>query len=251
MHDIDRTLREQEYADEMEFDQELNDEANQGYGYEMDELGGDGFGNETDQSFSQEFDLEFLYQNEDELPDSLEMELAYELLSVSNEQELDQFLGKLVRRAGRAVGKFARSSAGRAIGGILKKVAKGALPIAGKALGTFVGGPLGGALGGKLGSMASNLFELELEGMSPEDQELEVSKAYVRFANNALRQGAAVARKNPGAAASQIARAAIRKSASRYAPGLISRGGASGQSVSLARKGTWMRRGKTIVLYGF
>ncbi len=248
MHDIDRTLREQEYADEMDFGQELGDGAYAGeYGYSSDEM--DGFGNEFSQDFNQEFDFEFMY--EDELPESLEMELAYELLSVSNEQELDQFLGKLIKKAGRAVGKFARSSAGRAIGGMLKSVAKKALPIAGSALGTFVGGPLGGALGGKLGSMATKLFELELEGMSPEDQELEISKAYVRFANKALKQGASVAQNNPGASPQQVAKAAIKKAASQYAPGLLAGSGRGSRSALRGRKGTWVRKGRTIVLYDF
>lgn len=251
MHDIDRTLREQEYADELEFDQEFNDEAYQGLGYETDGQAGFSAGNELE--FDQEFDMEFLYENEGEIPESLEMELADELLNVSNEQELDQFLGKLIRKAGRAVGKFARSSAGRAIGGVLKSVAKKALPIAGTALGTFVGGPLGGALGGKLGAMATKLFELDLEGLSPEDQQFEVSRAYVRFANNALRQGAAVARNNPGASPRQIVQTAIRKSASQHAPGLLTNSiGLSGRQRNLpirARKGTWIRKGRMVVLY--
>lgn len=249
MHDIDRTLREQEFSDELEFDQEFNDEAYQGFGYETDGQAG------NEMEFDQEFDMEFLYENEGEMPESLEMELADELLNVSSEQELDQFLGKLIKRAGRAVGKFARSSAGRAIGGVLKSVAKKALPIAGKALGTFVGGPLGGAIGGKLGSMATNLFELDLEGMSPQEQEFEVSRAYVRFANNTLRQAANVARNNPGASPNQIVRTALKKSASQYAPGLLANragmyGGGS-RSPIRARKGTWVRKGKTIVLYDF
>jgi hypothetical protein len=249
MHDIDRTLQEQEYADETGFDQELHNEYDSGFGFETDHQLSYDYRDETDNGFSQEFDLEFLSGDQGELPDSLEMELANDLLNIQNEQELDLFLGKLVRRAGRAVGKFARSSAGRAIGGILKNVAKKALPIAGKALGTFVGGPLGGALGGKLGSMATRLFELDLEGLSPEDQQFEVSRAYVRFANNALRQGAAVARNNPGAHPRQIVRTAIRQSASRFAPGLLA--GRQTNAPIRSRKGTWVRKGKTVVLYDF
>jgi hypothetical protein len=60
-----------------------------------------------------------------------EMELAAELLEVSNEQELDRFLGDLISKVGNSVGKFVRSSAGQAIGGVLKTVAKRALPLAG------------------------------------------------------------------------------------------------------------------------
>ena len=254
MHDIDRTLRENEFADEQEFDLELQDGYAQEYNDETDQQYDFNFESAIDQGFQNEFEMEFIYEDQGELSDSLEMELASELLTVSNEQELDLFLGKLVRRAGRAVGKFVRSSAGRAIGGVLKSVAKKALPFAGTALGTFVGGPLGGAIGGKLGSMATNLFELDLEGLSPEDQQFEVSRAYVRFANKALRQGATVARNNPGASPRQIVRSAIKKSASQYAPGLLANSAGIGARLNgtsnRARKGTWVGRGRTIILYG-
>ncbi|MBK6506124.1 MAG: hypothetical protein IPG02_10755 [Ignavibacteria bacterium] len=40
---------------------------------------------------------------------------------------------------------------------------------------------LGTAIGGALGSAASNMFELELEGLSQEDREFETAKAYVRL----------------------------------------------------------------------
>src|SRR4030066_2380924 len=73
-------------------------------------------------------------QQEMPLHETLEMELASELLSVTNEQELDQFIGRLVKRAGR----FLKSPVGRALGGVLKSVAKKALPIVGGAIGSFV-----------------------------------------------------------------------------------------------------------------
>ena len=74
-------------------------------------------------------------------------------------------------------------------------------------------------IGGKLGSYASNLFEMELEGLSNEDKEFELAKAYVRFASNAVR-GAA---RNPQFSRypRQVAKTAIISSARRYAPGLL------------------------------
>src|SRR3954468_6268660 len=101
-----------------------------------------------------------------------EMELAAELLSVSNEQELDYFFGKLFK----TVAKFAKP-----LGQVLKPIAKAALPIAGKVAGSFFGGPIGGMIGGKLGSMASNLFELEAESYTPQELEIEVAKRIVRL----------------------------------------------------------------------
>ena len=75
-----------------------------------------------------------------------EMELAAEFLEVTDEQELEQFIGDLIRKAGKAIGKFAHSSVGKALGGVLKTVASKALPIAGGALGGLVGGPPGATL---------------------------------------------------------------------------------------------------------
>ncbi|TGE28824.1 hypothetical protein [Hymenobacter metallicola] len=197
-----------------------------------------------------EFNPEFMgemngesYEMNGELQETQEMELAHELLEVSNEQELNQFLGKLIKSAGRAVGNFANSSVGRAIGGALKSVAKVAIPIAGKALDSFVGGPVGGMIGGKLGSMATNLFELELEGLSPEDREFETARAYVRFANSAIRRGASLQRQRPGVPAPTLARTALGQAARQHAPGLLRSGnqrsrGANGRFSSPGRRGS-------------
>jgi hypothetical protein len=119
-----------------------------------------------------------------------EMQLASELLSVTNDQELDFFLGKLIRKAARAVKGFAKSGIGRAIGGVIKNVAKKVIPIAGGALGTFFGGPVGGMVGSKLGTFASGLFEIEPEGLSAEDMEFATSRGFVMFAGKAARLAA-------------------------------------------------------------
>jgi uncharacterized protein (DUF697 family) len=141
------------------------------------------------------------------------MELAAELLEVRDEQELDRFLGDVFKK----VKAFAGSPAGKAIGGMLKGVLKKALPIAGKVAGSFFGGPLGGTIGGKLGSMASNLFEMELEGLSQEDREFEAAKQFVRFASEAVKNASSAPGGNPVA----IARSAIAAAAQNHAPGLL------------------------------
>ena len=66
------------------------------------------------------------------------MELAQELLEITNEAELEEFLGKLVRRVARGASAFMRSGVGKAVGGVLRNVAKTALPMVGSALGSFV-----------------------------------------------------------------------------------------------------------------
>ncbi|MBE7446118.1 MAG: hypothetical protein HS132_13050 [Planctomycetia bacterium] len=67
-----------------------------------------------------------------------EMELASQLLEITDEDELDQFLGDIIKKAGSAVGKFVRSPVGKALGGVLKGAVKKALPIAGSALGNLI-----------------------------------------------------------------------------------------------------------------
>src|SRR6266508_2088562 len=49
-----------------------------------------------------------------------ELALASELLEVSSEAELEQFLGGLFNKVAGAASQFARSDTGRALGGILK-----------------------------------------------------------------------------------------------------------------------------------
>ena len=135
--------------------------------------------------------------------------LKFNVCLVTDEQELDQFLGKLISKVSRTAGSIIRSSAGKALGGILKGAAKKALPIAGPAVGTYFGGPAGGAIGGKLASAAGRIFGLELEGMSGEDQEFEVARRFVRLAASAAQKAAA-------------ARSAVAAAARRHAPGLLS-----------------------------
>jgi uncharacterized protein (DUF697 family) len=189
--------------------------------------------------------------NEGTFTELTEMELASELLSVQNEYELDQFLGKLFKKAVGGISKFAKSATGKALGGMLKGIAKKALPIAGGALGTFVAPGIGTAVGGALGSAASNLFELELEGLSAEDREFELSKAFVRFAGNAARRGSRMGNKPPGSAARQ----AIMRSARQYAPGLLIRDqrnydDQNGRDDGNESSGTWYREGNRIVIEG-
>lgn len=276
MHNIDRTTGELGHEYSNEFSQEFSHE-----NFENTELGQEiASAFELGQEFSGEYSGESEYSGETEVYGEMqgevfhemqETELATELLSVSNEQELNQFLGKLIKRAAGAVSRFAKSSAGRAIGGVLKSVAKKALPFAGRALGTFVGGPLGGAIGGKLGSMASNLFELEMEGLSNEDREFEMARAYVRFAGDAVRRAA----RNPSYRYNprQAVRGALTGAARRHAPGLLRRRRRSRYNGSQAQpmqqqtqpqyqgdtwgqpsydgdqsSGTWYRQGNQIIL---
>jgi uncharacterized protein (DUF697 family) len=175
-----------------------------------------------------------------------EMELAAELLEVTNEQELEQFLGDFIKKAGRAVGGIVKSPLVQSIGGVLKRAAKVALPIAGGALGTLVGGPIGTSIGSSLGSMAGNALGLELEGLSPEDREFEAARQFIRFAGETVRNAMqAPPDLHPGSAAARAAEDAARE----HAPGLLN--GSFHQSGAHRRHhGHWFRHGSKIVLYG-
>ena len=177
--------------------------------------------------------------NENEL-----MELTAELLEITNEAELDLFLGNLVKKVGGAIGKVVKSPIGRAIGGVLKGVAKKALPIAGGALGAWVGGPLGAKIGSGLASAAGSALGLELESLSQEDREFEGGKQFVRFAadtvKNAISTPSSV---NPVSAAQTAATTAAQK----YAPNLLTPA-ASTPTSGKARSGRWIRKGRNIVL---
>jgi uncharacterized protein (DUF697 family) len=156
---------------------------------------------------------------ESPLSGSQEIELASELLEIGSEQELEQFLGNLVKGISRAVGGVIKSPVGRALGGVLKSVAKKALPVVGGALGSMVAPGIGTALGSKLGSMASGLFEVEFEALPAEAAEFEVARRYVNLAASAARR-AALAQPRPGVNPQRVARAAVAAAARTYAPGV-------------------------------
>jgi uncharacterized protein (DUF697 family) len=219
MHDIDRTLLEMESETDA-FETE----------YEYDE--------------SEYSDTEAVFD------EAAEMELAAELLGVTEEAELDQFLGKVFKKVGRAVGKFVKSPVGRSLGRFLKGVAKKALPAVGGALGSIVPG-VGTAIGTKLGTAASNLFEVELEGLSPEDKEFEVARRFVRLTEEAAKNAALAP---PNGDPQAAAKAALVAAAKMHAPGLL-RGGTTSMTAAAVpgvpgRSGRWIRRGRKIVLLG-
>lgn len=155
---------------------------------------------------------------ESPINETMEMELAAELLEITNEAELEEFLGKMFKTVARGVGNFAKSGVGKALGGVLKTVAKTALPMVGGALGSMVAPGIGTALGSKLGSMAGGLFELELEGLNEQEAEMEVARSYVRLASSATRNALRAPRNAPPRA---VAKAAVVTAARRHAPGLL------------------------------
>ena len=181
-----------------------------------------------------------------------EIRLAMELLEVSNEEELDLFLGKLfkgvwkgLKKVGRFVGKAVRP-----LGKVFKFIAKKALPFLGGALGSLIPVPgVGTALGSALGKAVGGALEMEFAEMEPEDRELEMARRFVRIAGTAARN---VALGSPTADLEEEIRAAVVDAAQQHVPGLAMPGlPADTRSMVRGRgAGRWYRSGGRIVVTG-
>jgi len=181
-----------------------------------------------------------------------EIELAAELLSVSSEEELDQFLGKLFKGIGKGlkkVGRFIGRKVLPVLGKGLKSLAKVALPIAGKVLGSFIPIPgVGTVIGGALGSAAARALELEFSGMSAEEAELEMARRFVRIAATAAQQAAL---SSPGIDEEVVVNEALEAAAREHLPYLhLSEAGRVSGMPGVMQQGRWIRRGGKIVVLG-
>ncbi|WP_394839556.1 hypothetical protein LVJ94_21970 [Pendulispora rubella] len=238
MHDIDRTFMEND-SEYSTHDSEYSTGTDSESDNEEFEF----------QSEEQEYDGEGVF-SEDEVE-----HLAAELLSVSNEQELDHFLFKSIGRGIRFLGSkaksFVKSPTFKSLLNQLKPIARNLLPKAGAALGNMVAPGIGGAIGSAAAGKLGSYFGLELEGMSEEDQQYEIAKQFVRLTGDASKRAAALPAGNPSA----LVRKAIAGASHKYAPGLVGRrfngwvegrisGGADGRQAT----GRWIRRGRHIVL---
>ncbi|MGH8613352.1 MAG: hypothetical protein ACREYF_15395 [Gammaproteobacteria bacterium] len=183
--------------------------------------------------------------------ESEEFELAAELLSVSSEEEMDQFLGKLFRGIGRGlrkVGGFIGKRVLPALGKGLKALGKAALPHLGKVLGSFIPIPgVGTAIGGALGTLASKALELELGGLSAEEADLEMARRFVRIAATAARQAAS---SSPDVDEETVVHEALVTALQKHLPYLhLSESERFGMPDAMQR-GRWIRRGRQIVVLG-
>jgi len=197
---------------------------------------------------TEEFEFESEWSGGGVLSEAEEMQLASELLGVTSEAELDQFLGSLIKKASSAIGSVVRSPIGRAVGGVLKTAARKALPLAGGAVGGYFGGPLGAKIGSGLAAAGGRALGLEAETMPQEEREFEGAKQFVRFAANTVKNAAtSPVSANPVVAA----QAAASTAAKQFLPGLVSptTGGGAG-AAGRGQSGRWMRRGTKIVIYG-
>jgi hypothetical protein len=199
-----------------------------------------------------EFELEYESSETGELSEQEELELAMELLSVNNEYEMEQFLGNLVSSIGRGL-----KSVGRIALPALRSLAKFALPIAGRALGSFIPIPgVGTMIGGALGRAAANALELEYTGMDPGQADIEKARRIVRVLRSAIRNLSQTLGSMPPESAVRAAlTSAVRRnipSANLAALRAVPPGemALSPAATVAATSGRWWRRGNTIVLDG-
>ncbi|MDM0018914.1 hypothetical protein [Variovorax saccharolyticus] len=213
------------------------------------------------------------------LSESEEVELAMELLGVTNEAEWEQFLGKLFKGIGRGlkkVGSFVGSKVLKPLGGALKGLAKKALPLVGGALGSFIPIPgVGTAIGSALGSAVSKALEMEFGELESEEAEFEIARRFVRVAASAAQQAGAAA---PGTPPEAAVREALLAAARAHVPAFAANeaelmGEAEAESgdeagyeaeaqgegqfefeaeagVARPLSGRWQRQGRHIVLLG-
>ena len=210
----------------------------------------------TTMEISDEADFEFgesQYESHSEGPlsEEEEAEHAAQLLEISDEAELDQFLGSLLNKVRTVIGGAVKSPLLRPLGGFLKGAIKKALPIAGGVLGNIVAPGIGGQIGSRLASGAGDLLGFEYEALAPEDQEFEVAKRLVRTIGSAVENAAQVV---PTSDPQAAAKAAVVAALQTHVPGLLQAqshtAGPGHHHHHRAHSGKWYRRGRHIVLVG-
>jgi hypothetical protein len=186
-----------------------------------------------------------------------ENELAYELMHVQSEEELEQFLGDLLQTAWKGAQAFYHSPLGQklknqAVAG-LKNIGKKALPGLGRTFGGHFFGPQGAKIGGQLGKMAAKGLGLEFQGATALEKRTEGSRRMVRMARNAAQRIAAQVQQGQPIS-TRIIRQIILQEGQRSFPDLpVKSPGDMGKRNGLAgqqTQGRWYRQGNQIILEG-
>lgn len=137
-------------------------------------------------------------------------ELAAQLLDVTNEGELERFLGRLVESVARRAGGRVPVATRRALMAVLRRTAERTLPTVTAALGD----PLPPAgVDRSAADAAARVYGLELEGMSAEDRDYEIARQFLRFARAVVARAA----RAPAAGVD----AAVASASREFAPGLL------------------------------
>jgi hypothetical protein len=134
------------------------------------------------------------------------LNMAVELLEVNVKPQLGPVVRRIVRRATESIGRPLDESVAAALSGLLEVAARHTLPQ----------GMAARFAPDTDAKSKGRFFGIELEGLSPEDQEFETAKAFVHFAAEAARQAARVSERLSPSTAAQLA---ALLSARRHAPG--------------------------------
>lgn len=177
-----------------------------------------------------EFNTELLHEGEGE------GELVHELMAVSNEYELEGFLGKVWDVAKRVY----NSPQGQAIKKDFitgaKSFGKKMFPSIGKNIGSYIGGPTGSQIGGHLGSAAGKWLFGEMPQQEAVDY-VRVLRKVARYLNRALNAGVSIPpRTLVTQAINQAARPLIYRRRSGYTSDYSS------------KRGRWIRQGNKLII---
>ena len=187
-----------------------------------------------------------------ELTEAQELALASEVLELSSEEELEQFLGDLWDATKAAASSAYNSDVVQAAIPGLKAVGTAVLPKAAGWLADRYAPGTGGIASAGVQAAVDQWLKEELEGLSGEDREFEVARRYVRFVDDALRRAAQVPDRVPPPVAAQVV---LRDAAREHVPGVVpflvrlrNDEASGGHGVEAAASGSWTRQGSSIVL---
>ncbi len=141
--------------------------------------------------------------------DTENTEQAASLLDVAGRPALTALLSRWIRRSAFASGRVVEDTVASELVELLLPAARYVLP--------SLNAPA--ITEGSAASRATRFFDIELEGLSPEDQEFEAARRFVQLTAESARQ-AAVARP-PGLSPADAASRAVARAARRYAPGWL------------------------------
>lgn len=187
----------------------------------------------------------------DVLSEGEAIDLAQELMNVTSEAELEEFLGglfKKIKRGIRAVGRAALPIAGNFLKRHGASLLKRALPLVGSAVGSIVPGA-GTLAGGALGGALSQLMPGETSYESDYEAKLDLSKRLVQTVANAAAQTA----KDPSAAydASAAAKRALAAQVQATLPPAVRQAlRTGGRHHRRPSSGRWIRQGNQIIILG-
>lgn len=188
---------------------------------------------EAENAWETQDEFEFEVADEFEAGMDAEEALANELLELDSEAEMEQFLGGLIRQAAKRAVPLAKQA-----GRFLFNTAKPHLKRAWTGIGNDLVNKGADTARGWVDQSANRLFG-ELPSGSKNRTSLNVARRVVQAAQSTGKQ---MARLPPSAPPSAV-KAVVTQACQRYFPPIT--GGMAG------KRGTWVRKGNKVILFGF